>query len=296
MAGTPSVFVKLFTRSPLTSPDEGRALIGLISEHVPYWMPYRYGWSEPLRNVFDPDRFEDFWQQLRLSLDWRNEKRTATGEVYTRVNPYSTLSEISIEGEQTRALDLGALAGLLQACGEPLDLVYGLVHLSHPDDLNRGHGGLFTEFQGAPLLAVNERGLWECLPDLAWGNVFGPPYVELFGGADRVRTAPAALVRELGPSRFYLQLTGDIRDVQVNRPALAAARDAVRRHLGPDCFSGYRGRLRAPHLPTAAEDGLWSPPAGMDVSDELQQMLAKAVRDGRTPPPSPSGAAGKDRW
>jgi hypothetical protein len=283
--GAPSVFVKLFTRSPLTSVDDGRTVIRLIGEHVPYWMPYRYGWSTPLRNVFDPDRFEDFWQQLQFHLDWRNEKRTATGEAYTRVNPYSTLSDIQLEGQQNRALDLGALAGLLQACAEPLDLTYGLLHLFHPDDLNRGHGGLFGDVQGTPVLAVSERGLRECLPDVAWGNVFGPPYVELFGGADRVRTAPAALVRELGPDRFYLQLTADIRDVQDNRAALTAARSAVKQHLGADCFSGGRGPLRAPRLPTAAEDGLWSPQPGVDVPEDLRQMLDKAVRDGKTPPP-----------
>ena len=285
MPGVPSVFVKLFTRSALTDPEDGRTLIRLISEHVPYWMPYRYGWSEPLRNVYDPDLFGEFWQNLQLELDWRNEKRTATGYATTRVNPYSTLSEIELAGQQNRALDLAALAGLVQACAEPLDLTYAVLHLFHPDDLNRGRGGLFAEVQGTPVLAVSERGLRECLPDVAWGNVFGPPYTELFGGADRVRTAPAALVRELGPDRFYLQLTGDIRDVQDNRAALTAARDAVKQHLGPDCFSGYRGRLRAPRLPTAAEDGLWSPPTGMDVPDDLQHMLDKAVRDGKTLPP-----------
>lgn len=285
MPGTPSVFVKLFTRSPLTDVADGRTLIGLIGEHVPYWAPYRYGWSMPLRNIFDPGRFEDFWQQLQLHLRWRNEKRTATGEAYTRVSPYATLSAIELEGEQNRALDTGALAGLLQACAGPLDLVYGLLQPFHPGELARNGGRLFADVQGTPVLAVAERGLKECLTDLAWGNVFGPPYVALFGGADRVRTAPAALVRELGPDRFYLQLTGDIRDVADNRPALTAAREAVRQHLGADCFAGYRGPLRAPRLPPAAEEGLWSPPAGMTLTAELQQMLDKAARDGKTLPP-----------
>jgi hypothetical protein len=283
--GPPSVFVKLFTRGPLTAADEGRTLIRLIGEHLPYWLPYRYGWSTPLRNVFDPDRFEDFWQQLYFHLDWRNEKRTATGEAYTRVGPYSTLSEIELNGDQVQALDLAVLPGLVQACAQPLDLAYAVLHLFHPSDLNTGGGGLFGDVQGTPVLAVTDIGLKECLPDLAWGNVFGPAYVQLFGGADQVRTAPAALVRELGPDRFYVQLTDDIRDVQGNREALTAARDAVKRHLGADCFCGYRGRLRAPQLPTAAEDGLWSPPAGMDVPDDLRQMLETAVRNGKTPPP-----------
>lgn len=294
MPGTPSVFVKLLTPSMLTDPEDGRTLIRLIGQHVPSWMPHRYGWSTPLRNVFDPDRTEEFWKGLEYHLDWRNEKRTATGEAYTRVSPYSTLSEIELKGEQNRALDLAALARLVQDCAEPLRLAYGVLHLFDPGEMIRNGGRMFGDIQGRPVLAVTERGLRECLPDLAWGNIFGPPYVELFGGPERVRDAPAALVAELGPSRFYLQLTGDIRDVQDNRAALAAARDAVKQHLGADCFSGYGGRLRAPRLPAAAEEGLWSPPAGLAVPDDVRQMLDKALRDGKTLP-LPAGVIEKSQ-
>jgi hypothetical protein len=291
-----SVFVKMFTRDLLTDPGQGRMLIRLIDQYVPSWAPHRYGWSVPLRNVYDPDRFEEFWKGLEYNLDWRNAKRTATGHVTTRVGPRDSLSSITLSGEQNRALDLGAVNNLVQECGQPLDLAYGVLHLFHPDELyTSGHGGrLFGENQGTPFLAVAERGLKECLPDLAWGNVFGPAYVELFGGADRVSSAPAALVRELGPDRFYLQLTANILDVQQDRDALTAAREAVTAHLGADCFAGYPGPLRAPRWPMAAEEGLWSPPEGFDVPDDLREMLDQAVRSGKTLPP-PSGVIEKGR-
>jgi len=292
----PSVFVKLFTRRVLTDPADGRTLIRLIGEHAPSWLPHRFGWSVPLRNVFDPDRFEEFWTGLEYNLDWRNAKRTAAGHVTTRVGPRDTLSSVELNGERSRALDPAALASLVREAGPALDLAYGLLHMFHPDDLfTGGHGGhLFGENQGTPFLAVTERGLKECLPDVAWANVFGPPYVELFGGAGRVRSAPAAVVTELGPDRFYLQLTGDLTDVADDRAALVAARDAVKEHLGADCFAGYPGPLRAPRLPMAAQEGLWSPPAGFDVPDDLREMLDQAVREGKTPPP-PAGVIEKGR-
>jgi len=292
----PSAFVKLFTRSLLTDPEQGRTLIRLIGEHEPSWLPHRYGWSTPLRNVYDPDRFAEFWTGLEYNLDWRNAKRTATGHVTTRVGPRDTLSSVTLEGERNRALDLPALARLVQDCGPPLDLAYGVLHLFHPDDLyTAGHGGhLFGENGGTPFLGVTERGLKDCLPDVAWGNVFGPPYVALFGGAERVRTAPAALVAELGPDRFYLQLTGDITDVTGDRPALTAARDAVKEHLGADCFAGGPGPLRAPRLPAAAQEGLWSPPEGFEVPDDLRELLDQAAAEGKTPPP-PAGVIEQDR-
>jgi hypothetical protein len=288
--------VKLFTRSVLTDPQQGRTLIQLIGAYVPSWLPHRYGWSVPLRNVYDSDRFDKFWTGLEYNLDWRNAKRTATGHVTTRVGPRDTLSSIELKGKQNRSLDLAVLPRLLQDAGQALELAYGVLHLFHPDDrYTGGHGGhLFGENQGTPFLAVAERGLKECLPDMAWGNVFGPPYVDLFGGAERVRSAPAAVVTELGPGRFYLQLTGDITDVEQDRAALVAARDAVKAHLGADCFAGYPGPLRAPRLPMAAEEGLWSPPAGFDIPDDLRAMLDQAVRDGKTLPP-PSGVVEKGR-
>lgn len=287
----PRIFIKLFTRSLLTDPEQGRTLIRLVGEHVPYWLPHRYGWSVPLRNVYDPDRFDEFWTGLQYNLDWRNAERTATGQAGTRVGPHETLSSIKLTGEQNRALDESALVSLVQDCGRALDITYGVLHLSHPGDQFTGGGGGHL-FGDMPLLAVAERGLKECLPDLAWGNVFGPPYVDLFGGADLVRSAPAALVTELGPDRFYLQLTDDITDVVHDRAALTAVRDAVKEHLGADCFSGYPGVLRAPRLPMAVEEGLWSPPVGFDVPDDLQEMLDRAVREGKTLPP-PAGVIEK---
>jgi hypothetical protein len=291
-----TVFVKLFTRDVLTDPERGRTLVRLIEEYVPSWLPHRYGWSVPLRNVYDAAQFEDFWTGLEYGLDWRNAKRTATGHITTRVGPRDTLSSITLSGEHTRALDLNGLADLLPASARALDLVYGILHLFHPDDLyTDGHGGhLFGENQGTPFLAVQERGLKECLPDLAWGNVFGAAYVELFGGTERVRSVPAARVSELGPEQFYLQLTDDITDVQQNRPTVTAARQAAKQYLGADCFAGHPGPLRAPRLPMAAEEGLWSPPVGFDVPDDLREMLDRAVREGKTLPP-PSGVIEKGR-
>ena len=106
--------MKLFTRSVLTDPQQGRTLIQLLGEYVPSWLPHRYGWSVPLRNVYDPDRFEEFWTGLEYNLDWRNAKRTATGHVTTRLGPRDTLSSIELKGQQNRSVDLAGLPRLLQ--------------------------------------------------------------------------------------------------------------------------------------------------------------------------------------
>jgi hypothetical protein len=102
-----------------------------------------------------------------------------------------------------------------------------------------------------------------------------------FFGVERLRSAPAAVVRELRPGYFYVQLTDDLADVREDRPLFTAAREAVKQHLGRDCFYTEDAAvpLRAPVFPTAAEDGLWKPVKGTRMTDELRALLAKAPAD-----------------
>jgi hypothetical protein len=272
-----TVFVKLFTPSVLRDQQEGRALLGALGEHAPSWLPHRYGWSEPPRHVYAPERFEHFWSDPFL-LKWRNATRTATGTVYTRTGPYDLLSWIELSGEQTPDLALDGLAELVQAGARSLDLSYGLLTLFHPDDAAVDFVSR-TQTED-PYVAVEPVTLKRFLPNMFWGNIFGPPYVDLFG-VERLRSAPAAVVCEVRPGYFYVQLTDDLTDVQENRPHFTATREAVKRHLGRDCFytRDAAGPFRVPVLPTAAEQGLWKPVKGTYMTDELRALLAKAPAD-----------------
>jgi hypothetical protein len=77
------------------------------------------------------------------------------------------------------------------------------------------------------------------LPNPAWGTVLGSAYTDLVG-ADRLRAAPVAAVEEVAPGVFWLQLTADVRDPATRPDAVAAARQALRRHLGDRFFRGTR--------------------------------------------------------
>jgi hypothetical protein len=79
------------------------------------------------------------------------------------------------------------------------------------------------------------------LPNPAWGMVLGPAYADLVG-ADRLRAAPVAVVEEVAPGVFWLQLTADLPDPAAQPDEVAAARQALRRHLGDRLFRGGRRR------------------------------------------------------
>lgn len=50
-----------------------------------------------------------------------------------------------------------------------------------------------------------------------WGNLLNAEHVKLLGGPDLVRQAPVAVVRPVGDGGFYLQLTEDVNDVNLER-------------------------------------------------------------------------------
>lgn len=273
--------VELFTPSQLTDPAEGRVLLGALEQHVPSWMPGRYGWSEPLRHVYSPDKAEHFWSRPSgLDVMFRNARKSATGEVHRRTGPWDILSKIELVGTVARAdLRGGGVGRFLAECGRSLDITYAMAHI-FTDKQAADYYSAWFEFPPDEGVKTARQGPFPYfLRDLYWANVFGPPYTELFG-ADRLRTAPAADVTELRPGYFYVQLTGSILDLcePDALPGNQAARDAVKKHLGPDCFyqpGKDAGSHRAPSFRIAAEEGLWTPPKGARLSREVQELVAR---------------------
>lgn len=273
------MYAELFTAKQPGDPADGRALLDALRSHVPSWMPHRYGQTEPLRHVFDPERIEHFWGQGD-GLMFRNARRTANGRVKGRVGPWDILSRVQISGLAGKAeLDSGGVGAFLADCGKSIDIAYAMGHVfsaEQADDYYRAWFELPPKEEGVK--NARQGPFPYFLRDLYWANVFGPPYVELFG-ADRLRTAPAAVTVELRPGYFYLQLTDGLSDLYTPDalPGYRAARDTVKEHLGPDCFYQPEATApyRAPAWPIAAEEGLWKPRDDLNYPDEVRELIEK---------------------
>jgi hypothetical protein len=264
-------YTELFTPSLLKDTGEGQALIQALAEHVPVWEPRRYGWSEPLRHKFDAENFDHFWNQVGY---WRNATRTANASVNVRTGPWDILSKVKISGTFTPELKGDGLGAFLADCGAALDITYAMAHLFTEEENSAYYRDWFELPPGPESVKKAAQGTMPYfLRDLYWANLFGPPYTELFG-LGRLRTAPAAVAREVRPGYFYLQLTDDIAD----RDGIAAVREQVKAHIGADCFYDPAATTprRAPRFTTAAEDGLWKPVKGTNMTDELRALLEKA--------------------
>jgi hypothetical protein len=90
-------------------------------------------------------------------------------------------------------------------------------------------------FQEEPLILIPWDEVGESLPTVFWATVVGPEWVARIG-ADRIETAPAYRVERLATGGYYVQLSGDIRDLDDNFAVVAAARRRVIAHLGTGLF------------------------------------------------------------
>jgi hypothetical protein len=227
------VFLEVLTRAQLRSPEEGRALMALLEEVAPDWLPGRWGHDEPLSRTYEgPSQIDELWAEDELL--WRGRNAKVQGWV---AQPHARQRYGLVHlGADSRTLDVAQAVTALERLGLAFEADYGFLHLVTPND-RRGAAPGSVEYvaDDEPSLFVAEHRLSRWLPDIYWGNLLGPPYVELFG-RERILSAPAQQVEQVGPELFYLQLTERLEDLRDHWDDVAAVRDEVKRHLGENAF------------------------------------------------------------
>ncbi|MGN6609699.1 MAG: hypothetical protein ACTHMS_22145 [Jatrophihabitans sp.] len=201
----------------------------LPGDPVPAW------WPDPQR-LLTPDPY----------VTWRLAPAAGPAQRYTQLSAEGDLDPDAAERFVGRLVELAGA-----------DLDYGLVHAWHPDE-QHGPIGLRVGAAG-PWMLFNDRDPAQYLPTLWWAQVFGPPWVELFG-RDVLAATPAHRVEEVAPGHWLVQLTEHLADVVDDHERFAAVRAKAIEHLGADAFFdpavGSRGTYRAASIPTLRERGL----------------------------------------
>jgi hypothetical protein len=233
-------------RRPLSEMD-WRSVLRLQCGY-PFLVPERYGFNEPLENEFDIVELEEAvakcWANpLSIkSIVWHNRKTGWEGDIGFRYSPMRSYGPVAMWhrlGNKER--EFGYLSSYLQNVSLHLDCLFSFVHLlAEPEiprweqDAARVVSCLSTKKQFYSL-GITPMLLRHWLPDLFWGNVFGKPYVEMFG-RERLLSAPAYLVKEIAPNMIYLQLSESITDMHTKFSQVDATRSKVKEHLKLDAF------------------------------------------------------------
>jgi hypothetical protein len=95
--------------------------------------------------------------------------------------------------------------------------------------------GFAPVLQGLEIIGLGTHRLVKYLPDLYWLNVFGLPYVEVFG-RDKLQTAPAEEVVGLPYGGVALKLTSPLHDSSESWNKFKAARQKCKSHLDSGVF------------------------------------------------------------
>jgi hypothetical protein len=259
--------VAILVAKTLSSKTDGERLLRLLSSHLPQHLPERFGDAEPLNSKFDPRNFHsalDVWGKFNFIAE-RLHPRVLLQVLFwppvSRDPRHSSIALIRFQSEQD--IDIERLSAFVEEVTSTFEADYAVAHILTATELedrleNLRHRA--TSWPQAPAEStvarlrrrIDKEGfasvLWsmdmaqnctvqlrKCLQDLYWLNVFGSPYVEMFG-RERLLATPGFAVKELSNSSISVRLAGVLNDTDSCWKTFKTARDKCKIHLACDAF------------------------------------------------------------
>jgi hypothetical protein len=274
--------IQILTATRIEQREFGQQLISVLLKYFPTHAPQLCGDVEPLRRKFSPTNvgpaLECWGRQFFIT------RRTAPNVVMqVSFAPPSSRPRHSsvtfIDFQLTGEHELPGLKALVRDLAEIFVADYAMAHILTRTELDDwfesrlhqatswpappveeivsdlrakvsrdGHAAVLW---GAECLKLHTVHLRKCLPNLYWLNVFGPPYINIFG-RDRVMETPSYSVESLSYGGISLQITKDLPDTLNAWAAFKAMRAKCRVHLDCNVFcepSAQKNReYRTPHF------------------------------------------------
>lgn len=213
---------QVFTRDPLTGPDTPARLFAILARHAPGAVPGpRGGGGGPtraLRATHGVPTGEILWESAPPVR--------VRGGVHPMFSPTDTHATVTLECDGAAA-GPDALVGFVREASTAFGADFGYV------DVLPAPAAADVEPPG--FVYLTPQNLQARLPEIWWGMVLGPAYVDLIG-ADVVASAPAHEVIRIGPATYWLQLTGQLEQPPNGADPLAPRRREVAAHLGDRLF------------------------------------------------------------
>ncbi|MGE8640639.1 MAG: hypothetical protein ACN6PR_18435 [Achromobacter sp.] len=228
------------------SPDAFADLIEDFLINLTTFSPRRWGVVEPINLELSMQDIRCVLQTGEGNIMWkRNASPKGWGKFKKRTNPLygpqfaNIYISVSVENQNQvadfifYAKHLSEWVGVEYACCDSLTENYKPVAFVN---------GL-APYQTS--IFVPTFKLTKCLPDILWSQIFGPAYVKLIG-LEKLLSAPAYKVEQLGPEAVYLQLSESVFDMHDHYEAVDAVRCQVKRHLDDNIF--FNPNYREDHV------------------------------------------------
>lgn len=205
-------------------------------EFLPEFRAQYWGVVEPINLELAAADIRDFLGDAGNVIMW---KRKSTpkgwGEFKKRTNPLRgpQFANHGMHVMAEVAESVEALIRYLKHLATQFGVEYAFCDSVSPEYKKVGFANGFAPSAGN--IMVFTHTLSRKLPDILWAQVFGPAYVRLFG-LERLMSAPAHRVEQLGPETVYLQLTDSLFDIHERYAEVDMVRQNVKEHLDDNIF------------------------------------------------------------
>lgn len=221
-----------------TNLDEFMGLVENLVDELPEVMPDVWDIVEPMRRPFSVEGVRttlETWDPAHFDFDWKKKTgNKAWGSFHKMawlVN-FTRHAQSSIYMALPRALE----PKVIEYC-KTSSLKFG-AHFSYFDVLVENYLHTAVRNKSAPHggnLHITSHVIQKFLPDVFWSQIYGRPYIELFG-IDKLLSAPAYKVEQLSPDIVYVQLTPTLFDQYERYEELDRMRQLVKQHLDDNIF------------------------------------------------------------
>jgi hypothetical protein len=234
-----SLYINLLTNSSLVPEEEGRRLLDIWINNLPHCLPDVYGNYEPLRDKFDRERVSECLEKWSYPFLVKKGRPRMNGSIFMGGGKIPAHAWIHIILECSDANKTNEAVSFAKAISRNFGVEFGFIHLLTKHEFGEAFS---SAVHSVPLdssmnnLRVTTHDLRIALPDIYWGTIFGPSYVELFG-AEAFESLPVCVsVEGLGQDSYYLQLSNNIFDVERSFGSFSQCREKVKKHLGRSAF------------------------------------------------------------
>ncbi len=231
-----------------------REFFRLVFEEYRWFKPVRYGRAS-LNERLDPaqvdydalvslyDEYKDITVAARTDRDFllifpsKRDDPPYTGKIIW------VTSAKEASKPSWRAEHLKQVTAIMRLMGSPL------AQTGIDEDFERKTRRIVPDPSGfGQVQLVTVRGYDEGLAGLFWRNVFGPPFVHLFG--ERLASLPPDTRQDLGEGLVLVQPYA--LPTQAGTPEGEAREHELITHLGPECFYDHTRHLKPSRLPQLA--------------------------------------------
>ena len=212
---------------------------------MPSYVPNRWGDFEPLKNVFDAKEIEalvDSSSNRGQQITWkRTGKPRASGTWFPRLKMLAPMFDAQATVTITVMDEIQQFEAVsyLEKAGASLEADFGFI--DSWDSSDKEYSDFLSRAEALNIggfLYVTSHVLRHWLPDVFWANVFGPPYVRMFG-LERLLDSPVFRAKQIGQEAVCIQLTESITDVHEKPELIKMLRHEVKEHLGVDAFFDF---------------------------------------------------------